>query len=188
MGGGSNLDAGLLSDLEEDLHKLRSDFETHKLDSAKQFRNVNDALDDKATKLELEQLEQRLMDKLQELLNNLGNVFVEKEPVRKKFLNIEKNVGLFYLITCQLKNLYDMVMDGKGKMQVEDDAMLTKKYVGPVNCASCEKGIINLQGMPAEYLAWKRLPFREPQERIARVSFIWLTWNSTGKVSRRSST
>jgi hypothetical protein len=81
-----------------------------------------------------------------------------------------------------------MVMDGKGKMQVEDDAMLTKKYVGPVNCASCEKGIINLQGMPAEYLAWKRLPFREPQERIARVSFIWLTWNSTGKASRRSST
>ena len=65
------MDAGLLSDLEEDLHKLRSDFETHKLDSAKQFRNVNDALDDKATKLELEQL----------------------EPVRKKFLNIEKNVG-----------------------------------------------------------------------------------------------
>lgn len=51
------MDAGLLSDLEEDLHKLRSDFETHKLDSAKQFRNVNDALDDKATKLELEQLE-----------------------------------------------------------------------------------------------------------------------------------
>lgn len=81
-----------------------------------------------------------------------------------------------------------MVMDGKGKMQVEDDAMLTKKYVGPVNCASCEKGIVNLQGMPAEYLAWKRLPFREPQERIARVSFIWLTRDSTGKASRRSST
>jgi hypothetical protein len=37
-----------------------------------------------------------------------------------------------------------MVMDGKGKMHTEDDAMLTKKYVGPVNCASCEKGIINL--------------------------------------------
>ena len=92
------------------------------------------------------------------------------------------------MITCQLKNLYDMVMDGKGKMQVEDDAMLTKKYVGPVNCASCEKGIINLQGMPAEYFAWKRLPFREPQERIARVSFIWLTRDSTGKASRRSST
>ena len=48
--------------------------------------------------------------------------------------------------------------------------MFTKKYVGPVNCASCEKGIINLIGQPVDYHAWKRLPFREPSERIARVS------------------
>jgi len=81
-----------------------------------------------------------------------------------------------------------MVMEGHGKNGTEDDAMLTKKYVGPVNCASCEKGIINLQGMPAEYLAWKRLPFREPQERIARVSFILLIRISTDKDFRRSST
>ena len=51
----------------------------------------------------------------------------------------------------------------------EDDAMFTKKYVGPVNCASCEKGIVNLAGQPVDYYAWKRLPFREPSERIARV-------------------
>jgi len=57
MGGGSNLDAGLLSDLEGDLLKLRQDFETHRNESNKQFRNVNDALDDKATKHDLEQLE-----------------------------------------------------------------------------------------------------------------------------------
>lgn len=29
----------------------------------------------------------------------------------------------------------------------QDDAMLTKKYVGPVDCASCEKGIVNLNGL-----------------------------------------
>ena len=58
----------------------------------------------------------------------------------------------------------------QSKMPIEDDAMFTKKYVGPVNCASCEKGIINLQGQQADYHAWKRLPFREPSERIARVS------------------
>ena len=52
----------------------------------------------------------------------------------------------------------------------EDDAMFTKKYVGPANCASCEKGIVNLIGQPVDYYAWKRLPFREPSERIARVS------------------
>jgi len=46
--------------------------------------------------------------------------------------------------------------------------MFTKKYVGPANCASCEKGIVNLIGQPVDYYAWKRLPFREPSERIAR--------------------
>ena len=28
----------------------------------------------------------------------------------------------------------------------EDEAMFTKKYIGPVDCASCEKGLVNLYG------------------------------------------
>ena len=53
---------------------------------------------------------------------------------------------------------------------IEDDAMFTKKYVGPVDCASCEKGIVNMGAVRAENISWNRLPFREPTERIARVS------------------
>lgn len=52
-----------------------------------------------------------------------------------------------------------------------EDAMFTKKYVGPVDCASCEKGIVNLNGLRAENLAWNKLPFREPNARIASVSY-----------------
>ena len=67
--------------------------------------------------------------------------------------------------------------------------MFTKKYVGPANCASCEKGIVNLIGQPVDYYAWKRLPFREPSERIARVSSLIcvtkLSVFSTVKGSRR---
>ena len=48
--------------------------------------------------------------------------------------------------------------------------MFTKKYVGPVDCASCEKGIVNLCSKQAEKVHWNKLPFREPGERIARVS------------------
>jgi len=51
----------------------------------------------------------------------------------------------------------------------EDDAMFTKKPLLNVSCASCEKGILNLSGQMADYNAWKKLPFREPNERIARV-------------------
>jgi hypothetical protein len=50
----------------------------------------------------------------------------------------------------------------------EDDAMFTKKHLSPVTCASCEKNIINLEGKMADYLPWKRLPFKEPGERISK--------------------
>jgi hypothetical protein len=55
--------------------------------------------------------------------------------------------------------------------QEEEDAMFTKKYVGPVECASCEKGIVNLYSKQAEKVHWNKLPFREPGDRIAKVSF-----------------
>ena len=47
--------------------------------------------------------------------------------------------------------------------------MFTKKYVGPVDCASCEKGIVNLYGKQADKVHWNKLPFREPGDRIAKV-------------------
>lgn len=118
---------------------------------------IQGELETKASKADLEELEQRLMERLNEMFNKLRDLFPEKEAIRKKFLGVEKNI----------KNLYDLLMNQK-KMPTEDDAMFTKKYVGPANCASCEKGIINLIGQPVDYHAWKRLPFREPSERIAR--------------------
>lgn len=34
----------------------------------------------------------------------------------------------------------------QNKNPEEDNAMFSKKYVGPANCASCDKGIVNLLG------------------------------------------
>jgi len=56
----------------------------------------------------------------------------------------------------------------ENQTETEDNAMFTKKPYGPVNCASCEKDIVNLDGVRGEFLAWKRLPFREANERIAK--------------------
>jgi hypothetical protein len=53
-----------------------------------------------------------------------------------------------------------------------DEAILTKKPMGSIDCASCDKGIVNLNGMRAEHISWNRLPFREPNERIAKVSLL----------------
>jgi len=48
------------------------------------------------------------------------------------------------LLERQLKNLYDLFMSRGGHNENEDDAMFTKKPLGGMSCASCEKDIINL--------------------------------------------
>ena len=47
--------------------------------------------------------------------------------------------------------------------------MFTKKPLGGMSCASCEKDIINLQGKKVNFHPWSKFPFRDPSERIARV-------------------
>jgi hypothetical protein len=58
--------------------------------------------------------------------------------------------------------------------------MFTRKHVGPVDCASCERGIQNLNAMRVDMIHWNKLPFREPADRIAKVTsfspnYIFLT-------------
>lgn len=155
---GSNFETN--GDLEDELKKLRQDLDDYKKNNDTRLGGIQRELDDKASKQDLLDLEQRLLDKLQELMNSLAGLFADKEGTRKRLNALEKNI----------KNLYDLLMaqiNGKNNNE-EDDAMFTKKPYGPVTCASCEKDIVNLQGKQADYLAWKRLPFREPSERIAR--------------------
>jgi hypothetical protein len=59
---------------------------------------------------------------------------------------------------------------GGGTHEHEDDAMFTKKPLGGMSCASCEKDVVNLNGKKADYMPWSKFPFRDPSERIARVS------------------
>ena len=50
----------------------------------------------------------------------------------------------------------------------EDDAMFSKRHLGPLACASCEKDLVNMQGTAVDHYAWKKLPFRDPNERISK--------------------
>ena len=49
----------------------------------------------------------------------------------------------------------------------EDDAMFTKRPFGQVSCASCQKNIVNLQGLAQQHVSWNKLPFKEPSKRLA---------------------
>jgi hypothetical protein len=49
----------------------------------------------------------------------------------------------FALLNKKIKDIYER-LDSQGGRGTEDDAMFTKKPYGPVACASCEKGLINI--------------------------------------------
>ena len=69
-----------------------------------------------------------------------------------------------------MKNLFELLMSRGESNQHgnEEDAMFTKKPLGGLSCASCERNITNLSGHMADFQPWKKLPFREPNERIAK--------------------
>ena len=47
--------------------------------------------------------------------------------------------------------------------------MFSKKPLGGFSCASCDKDILNLHGRQSEFNPWNKLPFRDPNERLAKV-------------------
>ena len=78
-----------------------------------------------------------------------------KEDTTKRFAQISKKI----------RELFEM---NDRQPQTQDDGMFTKKHLSPATCAACEKNLVGISGMPAEHTNWKKFPFKENNERIAR--------------------
>ena len=98
------------------------------------------------------------MERLNEIVKALTKQFADKNETKRALKLLER----------QLKNLYDLFMS-KGGHENEEDAMFSKKPLGGLSCASCEKDLVNMYGKRIEFMPWSKLPFRDPSERIARV-------------------
>lgn len=158
------LDDAALKQLIERMNEMQRDIDFLKNEFAKWIKEMQDGLNRKADIEALNALEKMIMEKLTELIKAFGKQFADKNDTKKAIKLLER----------QLKNLYDIVMsrggDASGNAN-EDDAMFTKKPLGGMSCASCEKDIINLQGKKVNFHPWSKFPFRDPSDRIARVSY-----------------
>ena len=137
-----------VNDLEDQLNHLRNEF-------AKWMKEMQDALNQKA---DFAQMDKALQDRLSDIVKALTKQFADKADTRKALKIHEK----------QFQNLYNLIMS-KGGGDNEEDAMFSKKPLGGLSCASCEKGLVDMYGKKVEFMPWNKLPFRDPQERIARV-------------------
>ena len=94
-----------------------------------------------------------------DIVKALTKQFADKAETRKALKIHEK----------QLQNLYNLMVSKGTTGENNEDAMFSKKPLGGLSCASCEKGLIDMQGQRVEFMPWNKLPFRDPAERIARV-------------------
>ena len=81
----------------------------------------------------------------------------DKNDTKKALKLLEKQVRVE--TNGQIKNLYEMMQH---RHEHDEDAMFSKKPLGGVSCASCEKDLINLYGKAADYYNWNRMPSRDP--------------------------
>jgi hypothetical protein len=98
---------------------------------------------------------------IDQVMSTTTKKFADKGDTKKALKALEK----------QLKNIYELYItkSGNGSGDEGDDAMFSKKPLGGFSCASCEKKLMNLQTSPADYKPWGKFPFRDPNDRIARV-------------------
>lgn len=139
-----------VADLENALNALRMEF-------SKWMKEMQDSLNQKA---DFAQMDKALQDRLSDIVKALTKQFADKGDTRKALKIHEK----------QFQNLYNLIMNkAEGGQVNEEDAMFSKKPLGGLSCASCEKGLIDMYGKRVEFMPWNKLPFRDPAERIARV-------------------
>lgn len=152
------IDESRLIDLENKLDNHLQDYDNFKNEVINMLKQLQDQLNDKVDFSRLAELEKLLMDKLNEVVRQLTKQLADKAETKKNLKMLEK----------QLRNLIDIFAQKQSNPD-EDNAMFSKKPLGGISCASCEKNLINLQQKPSEFYNWNRFPVRDPSERIARV-------------------
>lgn len=141
--------ANKCADLQNQLNNLSDEF-------ARWMKEMQDSLNQKA---DFASMDKALQDRLADIVKALTKQFADKGDTRKALKIHEK----------QFQNLYNLIMSKGGSGNDEEDAMFSKKPLGGMSCASCEKGLIDMYGRKVEFMPWNKLPFRDPAERIARV-------------------
>ena len=89
-GSGANQDQ--VDRLSDELARLRAEFDQHKEWSTQNIENLNHEMPHKADKQDLIDLENRILDKLRDMIQQILNQFANKDDVMKRFAQLSKKI------------------------------------------------------------------------------------------------
>jgi len=94
------VDESIIQDLLSKLNALQAEFDSLRNEISKLFRDFQDSLNGKADIEALQNLERLLLDRINEILDQMSKKFADKKEIKKALKLLEK----------QFKNLYDLFL------------------------------------------------------------------------------
>lgn len=153
----------------------KEDLEAHKMENEEEFnrikKEINKLKDNisqvmstvskKADMIELTNLRNGVLEKLEELARACNLKFADKNECLKNFKHIEE----------QLKKIL-FLLKKRNEQGGEGDAnnwLLAKKPINGYSCAACESYLGDLSNDIKKYVPWNRLPLRETSDNLYRM-------------------
>jgi len=90
-----------------------------------------------------------------------------------RFANKNQTSEAIFKLKSQLKSVFELLIS-TGVIKLDDDetqeetAMLVKKPLQGFSCASCETKLKNVSQKPGSFAQWKKMPARDPLDRLPR--------------------
>jgi len=109
----------------------------------------------KINDIDLKNLEEYLMTKMEELKTGLNRKFADKLETSKNFKYLDQ----------QIKHIIDVYIK---RMEKGDNWLLAKKPLEGFSCASCESYIGDLKENNV-YIPWNKYPMRDPNDKLYRM-------------------
>lgn len=160
------VDIEKLKNVEHSIRSLVKDIETIRRNHSKKVEEIMKSIYFKCDKSEVASIESKLFDNLEDLVQSMYNKFSDKAETNENLQILDK----------QLKNLFEVVLskekqvEKEAKSKDDEEAMLSRKPLGGISCASCSKKLTNLYNVQqTEYFSWSKLPLRDPNDRITKV-------------------
>jgi hypothetical protein len=109
------------------INALRADLESLKNLLTSRINSLEEMMASKADTELVFTIEQRLLEKIQQMADLLGKKFADRNKTKKALRDLE----------FQLRKILEFIMSKREG----DDALLSRKPLGGYSCASCEKGL-----------------------------------------------
>jgi hypothetical protein len=159
---GAHIEEEEWMEVKKTIEKLTKDFQDilKDLESLRDLRKRVTMLEQlMETKLDKEEFEKwKQNSDLSQILAGITKKFADRNDMLRSLKKIEKRIQLL-----------EEMIHKETVIDPADNALLAKKPLGGWSCASCQKDLINIEGMRVPYYPWNKLPMRDPTERIAKV-------------------